>query len=225
MRAIVIGNASDADAGIVGDALIEHGFTLTTLEREHHESWPDVLDGDVVVPLGSDWSVYWDHVRDPVAAEVERLRDAHARGVPILGICFGAQLLACALGGHVQRAHTPEIGWSDVTSDIAALADGPWFEWHYDRVDVPPGAELLASNDAAPQAYAIGRTLALQFHPEVTGDIVRRWANGPGEAELRKAGVDRDVMLDALDDAVERARPATHRLVEWYLTSMATAGS
>jgi GMP synthase-like glutamine amidotransferase len=220
-RAVVIGNESDADPALVGEALERHGYELQPLMREHHGRWPDRFDGDVVVPLGSDWSVYWDHVRDPVAAEMDRLRDAHERGVPILGICFGAQLLAHALGGHVSRSPVTEIGWVDVESAVPALADGPWFAWHYDRFTAPPGSELLASNDAAPQAFSLGSTVAVQFHPEVTGDVVLRWASGPGEAELAKVGVDRDALLADIDARVERARPAAHALVDWFLSRSA----
>lgn len=82
-----------------------HGLTFVpTYEvRDTAERWgsPDeLLDGvDLVLPLGSDWSVYADHVADQVAAECGLLTAAHHRAIPILGICFGGQPLAHAVGG------------------------------------------------------------------------------------------------------------------------------
>ena len=125
----------------------------------------ELLDGvDLVLPLGSDWSVYADHVADQVAAECGLLTAAHHRAIPILGICFGGQLLAHALGGSVGPIDRPEIGW----------CEGPWAQWHLDGFVVPPGAVELARSPSGPQAFLIGRTLGLQFHPEVDESIMLR---------------------------------------------------
>src|SRR5439155_1089919 len=74
------------------------------------------------------------------------LAAADVAGVPIVGICFGAQSLACALGGGVRRAARPELGWVSVGTRVPErIADGPWFAWHDDELLAPPGAELLAA--------------------------------------------------------------------------------
>jgi GMP synthase-like glutamine amidotransferase len=79
MRALLIANAVDADAGFVGDRLRHHGFAFDECHREHPDEWPDLDGHDLVLLLGSEWSVYWPEVADEVAAEVALIREAQAR--------------------------------------------------------------------------------------------------------------------------------------------------
>jgi len=139
--------------------------------------------------------------------ELALLRDADARGVPVIGHCLGGQLLARALGGDVKRAPHLEMGWGRVSVDNAALArewlgeeaaDVEFFQWHSDTFDLPPGARrLLSSEWCANQAYVIPRDgfahVGMQFHIEMTPELVRLWAADPkaaeeGEAEKRRSG-------------------------------------
>lgn len=217
----MVANGGDADPGVVGEQLRARGFSLVACEREAPHSWPDLDGVDLVLSLGSDWSVYWDHVAASVGAESELLRAAHQRTIPVLGICFGAQLLAAAHGGSVQRAPSAEIGWFEVQSTEPAVAgDGPWFQWHADRFTAPPAATLLAQNTASEQAFCLGRSLGLQFHPEVDLAIVSRWAAGGGE-ELTRVGVDPAGLLERTHAEASRARAAAVRLVDWFLTEVA----
>ena len=119
------------------------------------------------MPLGARWPVYDDALRRSwVSAEMQLMRDAADAGVALLGVCFGGQLLAQAFGGSVARSSAPEIGWYDVTSDNPDLIPGgPWFQWHFDRWTLPPGATEIARTADASQAFVLGRALALQFHP------------------------------------------------------------
>ncbi|MFM7044155.1 MAG: type 1 glutamine amidotransferase [Ilumatobacteraceae bacterium] len=118
MRALLISNFYDADAGFVGQRLRRHGYSFTECHRERRASWPTLEGHDLVVSLGSDWSVYWPHVATEVEAEAELIRSAHGAGIPVFGICYGNQIMAHALGGTVERAREPEIGWYDVVSDM-----------------------------------------------------------------------------------------------------------
>jgi len=227
MRAYVTANHGDDDPGLVGDRLLRRGYELRLLHREDHDGWPPVDDADLIVSLGSDWSVYWDHVAEPVETEVALLRKAHERGVPVLGICFGSQLLATALGGHVSRAPAPdvEIGWTDVAAGEGqpALLGGRWFEWHNDRWTLPLGAELLAATPSANQAFRLGRTLATQYHPEVTGTIVARWASQADGAELVRAGVDPDRLVVDTVRLEADAAPRAFALVDWFCDEVAAS--
>ncbi len=212
MRALVLGNDGDSDAGFIGARAEHHGYALTTVVREQPESWP-ALDGfDLVISLGSEWSVYWDHVQPQVQPELSLLRDAADRDLPVFGICFGSQLLAAAHGGTVTKSATPEIGWYEVEStgigqDI--LARGPWFQWHDDHWTLPPAATLLAKNTNANQAFRIGRSFATQFHPELNEKMLRSWLAGGGAAIMTERGLDVDALLDktlrTTDDAENRA--------------------
>jgi GMP synthase-like glutamine amidotransferase len=122
------------------------------------------------------------------------IREAVQNGVPVLGVCLGAQLIASALGARVYRNTQKEIGWFPIE---AVQADGDWFRfpqelqvfhWHGETFDLPPGAIHLARSTACQhQAFQVGRrALALQFHLEVTPETVRAFAENCGD-ELRPA--------------------------------------
>ncbi len=173
------------------------------------------IDGfDRLVSLGSeeaadDETVPWQ------AAERRLLRAAADADVPILGICFGGQSLAVALGGGVRRAAQPEIGWHTIGSRAPELVDdGPWLEWHRDEILPPAGAEILAANGTGVQAWRLGRHVGLQFHPEADARIVGAWIataredapapDGLAEETARHAAAARTrafVLFDALLDA------------------------
>ena len=124
-------------------------------------------------------------VNEPTAwmvEEFELIRKAHAQAMPILGICLGAQLMSKALGGKVWQDRHMEVGFHSLRLLDAASAV-PWFEglpqsftvfqWHSHSFTPPPGVETLAASDCAPcQAYALGDSLALQFHLEMTESII-----------------------------------------------------
>lgn len=222
MRALLLCNYYDADAGFVGERFRRHGFSFVECHRERHADWP-ALDGvDLVLSLGSDWSVYWPHVATEAAAEAGLLRDAQQRGVPIFGICYGNQIMSHAFGGTVERAREPEIGWYDIVSDIPeVIAPGPWFEWHSDVVTVPPGAVELARTSVGPQAWRLGRSACTQFHPEVTESIVRRWVESGGADEAREHGRDPEALIESTRANVADSRPNADRLVDWFLDAVA----
>ncbi len=137
-------------------------------------------------------------VNDPlpwVADEIELMRDAIARGVPIIGHCLGGQLLARALGAAVTRNACKEMGWLPVDVVDPALVDewlgsdapGELFHWHGDAFDLPAGARRLLSSPLTPnQAYVVERGgvdhLGMQFHIEMTPELVAAWAGDPGAA-------------------------------------------
>ena len=156
-------------------------------------------------------------------SELELLRRAHDADVGVFGICFGGQLLALAHGGGVEKSTDPELGWVVVSSaDEQVVASGPWFQWHYDRWTLPPGATEVARNGHASQAFVLGRNLAVQFHPEMTPDILARWFAAGGQADIDRLGVDGPALeeLTRTHDAVNRER--AHRLVDAFLDGVAT---
>lgn len=223
MRALLIANAVDADAGFIGDRFRHHGFAFTECHREHPDEWPSLDGHDLVLLLGSEWSVYWPQVAHNVAAEADLIRAAYDRGVPQFGICFGNQSMAHALGGTVERARTPEIGWYDIVSDEpATIASGPWVQWHYDVVTVPPGATELARSSVGPQAWRMGRAFATQFHPEATETMLSRWTKGAGASELESFGSSPELVMEQTRSNVAVSREHADVLVDHFLEGMSS---
>jgi len=199
VEVLVIANQGDDDPGLVGAAFTERGARLSMVHREQHASWPAIEAVDVVISLGSEWSVYWDHVSVHVEAEAAFLRRVHAAGVSIFGICFGAQIVAHALGGSVRRASAPEIGWYVLSGPTGPIERGPWFEWHVDAITPPAAATILAKTDVCVQAYTVGPHLAVQFHPEVTEAEVASWSAGD-DGVLAGLGLSGDALVDETRD-------------------------
>jgi GMP synthase-like glutamine amidotransferase len=159
----------------VGEWAAARGVEVDVLHAPTVSAWPNPQGASAVVSLGSDRSVHASD--DPwIADQVGFLRAAHDAGVPVLGICFGGQALAAALGATVRRAPEPEIGWIDVEGDDGY--GGRWFTWHEDVFELPPGATELARAASGMQAFAVGASVGLQFHPEVTPAIVEDWLDG-----------------------------------------------
>ena len=126
-----------------------------------------------------------------IEAELALLRDADACGVPIIGHCLGGQVLARAFGAVVDRSPHVEIGWSRLQIDDAerarewfgeSAADVEYFQWHEDAFGLPTGAHRLLRGHLCPnQAYVIERAgyahIGMQFHIEMTAELVRLWAS------------------------------------------------
>ncbi|HEY7625695.1 MAG TPA: gamma-glutamyl-gamma-aminobutyrate hydrolase family protein, partial [Ilumatobacteraceae bacterium] len=219
MRAMLIANAADADGGFVAERFRQRGYSFAECHREAIGEWPRLEGHELVLTLGSEWSVYWPHLADEVAAEAGLIREATAAGVPVFGICYGNQIMAHALGGTVERARHPEIGWHQVVSDIPeTIAEGPWMQWHYDVVTVPAGATELARSSVGPQAWRLGRSFCTQFHPEATETMIRRWAmSDGGSSELLKYAMKPQELVEQTRTNVADSEPAAHHLVDWFL--------
>jgi GMP synthase-like glutamine amidotransferase len=226
VRALTIANADDADSGFIGDRFRHHGYAFDECHRERPGEWPDLAGHDLVLLLGSEWSVYWPDVAQSVRAEVALVREAARQGIPVFGICFGHQVMAHALGGSVYRAEQPEIGWMHIDTDVpSVVAAGPWLEWHYDVVSLPPHATEMARSAAGPQAWQMGRLFATQFHPEVTESVVHRWSSGPGGDELARIGTSLDELMAITRASVVEAEVNADRLVDWFCDSIVTSDS
>jgi GMP synthase-like glutamine amidotransferase len=177
----------------------------------------------VIISMGAPWSVYdHDAIGSWVLPELAMLRDAHHDHVPVLGICFGGQLLATAHGGSVTRSAVPELGWVEIESDAESLVPaGEWFQWHYDRWELPEGATELARNASSSQAFILGRNLAVQFHPEMSSAILASWIATGGAEEMSRLGIEVDELVrqTAERDGSNRAR--AYELVDLFLDRVA----
>lgn len=234
MKVLVVAHDHLSPAGPVGERFAQRGYEVVehlVVAAEHFDrpavttQFPDFTAFDAVVPMGAPWSAYdHDTVGTWVLPELEQLRRADEAGVPVLGICFGGQLLALAHGGTVTRSEKPEIGWYDVHSSAPEIVpDGDWFQWHYDTWALPPGAREIAHNDNASQAFVLRRNLGLQFHPELTSAQLAGWLGNGGDVGARDAGHDPAALLAATVEVDERSRARAHALVDGFLDRVATA--
>ncbi len=229
MRALTVEHDPTGHAALVGKALQRRGVDVEPFRvlddvanPVSDREFPDHDGYDLVVVLGAIWSVYDDaKIGTWIHREVDFVARAEAAGKPVLGICFGGQVLSTALGGTVSRAPAPEFGWLSIdTDDPDGLSPGPWFQWHYDRFTVPEGATEIARNSNGSQAFRKGRSLGLQFHPEVDAPLLDEWI-GFGAGELRAHGIDTDELAAETARIEPEAVGRTQGLVDWFLSDVA----
>jgi GMP synthase-like glutamine amidotransferase len=171
--------------GYLAAVLARHAIPWRLVRIDADEPVPATLDDcSGLVFMGGSMSV-----NDPlpwIEQELSLIRKAQAGNLPILGHCLGGQLISKALGGTVSASPVKEIGWHSVRKCNTPAADS-WlaglpdettlFHWHGETFSIPDGAEIILENDnCAHQAFAIGNTLALQCHIEMTLPMVSEWA-------------------------------------------------
>lgn len=193
-RLLIVEHERDAPAGFLGPWAEDRGLVPDTVRPAEADLLPASLDGYTgVVVLGSEQTAFDDSL-PWLAGELDLLAQAIGGSVPVLGICFGGQLLARALGARLYRLPEPEIGWVPVSSQHPGLPAGPWLAWHRDGFELPTGACELATGGASVQAFSYGPHVGLQFHPEATEAITEDWMRGvtppvsPAQAAGLRAG-------------------------------------
>ena len=224
LRALIVQHEAPTPPGLVSDWLAQRAASVDVLRIDLEDHVPDPRDYDLIVSLGSEFPAFDDSVPF-IGRETQLIQQAASADVPFLGLCFGGQLMARVLGGRSFRADRSEIGWLPVrTNDPELVGEGPWFQWHFDSFTLPPGARLIAETDVGPQAYVIGRSLGLQFHPEVSPEIMDAWV-GAYRHELDAEGVDPDALLEETRRRAATARANAERLLNAYLDSVARIAS
>ncbi len=238
MRALFVEHDHLSPPGPLAERLEQRGYSITRMvvvPAEHYTQpniphvFPSWEEFDVVIVMGANWGAWDDDaIGQWLLPELEWLRELHQHEVPTLGVCFGGQALARALGGSVAPGPRPEIGYTWIHSDDRDLIPpGPWFQFHYDRWQVPPKAREIARSPLASQAFVLGRSLAVQFHPEVTPDTLSEWML---DVEITGSGTPAAIAADSQDlqklqrlvaqeeaDSVKRA----HALIDAFIDRVA----
>jgi len=184
--------------------LADNDFTVRRIYREDR---PAIPASDLLIVMGSPTSVATGFCEPAAVAEIGAVAEWNAAGRPYLGLCFGAQVLAMALGGGVRRQAQAFRGYVelDAPSTAPSAVTGPWTVWHNDAITAPPGAEVIGSLDHADLIFRSGRAWGLQPHIEVTPDSLERMAIGLRAQPAEYAGLVQALRSDA-DGSAARAR-------------------
>ncbi len=199
MRVLVIQHAASEGPGTLGTFLESRGVDLATCRVHEGDPIPDGPgEAAAVISMGGPQSVLAGEEPGFFRREADLMVRAMKEGIPVLGICLGAQILARACGAEVRRAPSVEVGWSRVVLTPEGVrdplfrgVDGSFdvFQWHGDTFDIPPGAVRLAEGAVCRnQAFRRGScAYGLQFHLEATQAIVEDWLSGAGSCPLPAA--------------------------------------
>ena len=212
-RALVVQHTAHEGLGNLLEWLPAAGLDVHPIHPYLGHRVPPSVEGDALIVLGGPMGAYDDADAPWLPATRALLSTAIDDGVPTLGICLGAQLLAVAAGGEVQPGSDgPELGLGTVEvlagDQLLTAGSMPVVQWHYDTVTrMPDGAELLASSDAyRVQAFRVGDVAwGLQFHVEATAQMVHEWAASDGaDASLADAVRFADDALRSAGEEVAR---------------------
>lgn len=211
-RILVVEHVPHEGLGIIGQGL--SGFDLEYMrvyEAGKAEASPEGYSALIV--MGGPMGVYESDIYPFIQDEMDLIKEAIKKDVPVLGICLGSQLLAGAAGARVYKGGKKEIGWYGLSLTDEGASDRlflglpsalPVFQWHGDTFDLPEGAVNLASSELFPhQAIKVGkRAYGFQFHFEVTEKMVGEWIE-INEAELEAAKIDPDKILKETPGNIE----------------------
>ncbi|MGO9909344.1 MAG: type 1 glutamine amidotransferase [Solirubrobacteraceae bacterium] len=205
--------------GAYEDELLERGGSLARVMVDRGEPLPDWREFDGIVAMGGPMGAYEEERLPWLLPEKRLLAEAVADGMPVWGVCLGAQLLAASLGADVFAGETPEVGVLAVHRTAAAASD-PVFallpeefralQWHGDTFTLPPGAVQLARSDAyEQQAFVVDGAYGIQFHIEVGADLADEWAAVPAYATSLEAIMGAGALPRLVGELVEHEQQMT----------------
>lgn len=204
-EALLIEHVAHEGPGTIARALGRRGVSIKKIRLHKGERLPRkdrLRDYSCVIVMGGPMGVYEPDVYPFINDEVRLLKSALQMGTPILGICLGAQILAYAAGASVYKSGVKEIGWYKLDFNASGQKDPLFaglgeeetvFQWHGDTFDIPSGAKNLASSKLIENQLikAGGNSYGLQFHLEVTGEMVEDWVRvNASELDSLKGTID-----------------------------------
>ena len=226
----ILEHSKEAPAFFLDDAIVAAGLERKVIRLYDGEALPNLDEIAAVVSLGGAMGAYDEEDFPFLVAEKELLRAAVDRGLPVLGICLGCQLLADALGGSAYAAPEMEVVFGPLDLEPAGADDPvvktlaePVLSFHGDTWDPPPGAVVLAKTNRYPHAFRLGSALGVQPHPEVSSAVVQTWVEGFGRDKLDESGVDADAMLRAMAAGDEANEERAARLFGSWLEEVQAA--
>ncbi|MEN3931738.1 glutamine amidotransferase [Microvirga sp. W0021] len=228
---LIVLHQEASTAGRIGDILVQRGYALDIRRPRFGDMLPETLVNHTgAIIFGGPMSA--NDNEDFIRQEIDWISVPLRENKPFLGICLGAQMLARNLGSTV-RHHTQglnEIGYYQITptdmgSNFAQKVGAPWpshvYHWHSEGFECPAGAEKLVSGEYFPnQAFRYGQNAyAIQFHPEVTQDMMKLWTIKAAEKLTLPGAQDRNTQLESrlrYDPEVDRW---INRFIDFWLSS------
>ena len=176
MNVTIFQNSTYGASGLIGEFIQAKGWTSrrTIFPEDVIRGDLDSFADDAVVFFGSPHGVYETNI-PWIARQRQLIANLIAQGTPVLGVCFGGQLLATAAGGTVAPMGKRYRAWLCNEYATDDLWRGPWLRWHGDFITLPDTVEVFARDLGTVQAFQYGSGVGLQFHPEVSADLLDGW--------------------------------------------------
>lgn len=197
------------------------------IENETSEPDLDTLSG--LVFMGGPYGVNDNHPW--LDKEIALIRKAVDKNIPLMGVCFGAQLISKALGAEVRAASHMEAGWHRIVADRSRLASVKTlslndsfeaFEWHEDTFTIPEGAIpiFMGSGGIENQGYLYGKILTMQFHLEMTEHMVYDWLERykdcmPDPSDTVQSP---EQITEVLDERLDNLHIVADKIYDWWLS-------
>jgi GMP synthase (glutamine-hydrolysing) len=231
MKVLAIVHQADAGPGVFAQVIAEAGLELEVWRPDETELPAPLTDYAAAISFGGDANPDEDATRPWLKQERAALRKLLAAGVPVLGVCLGAELLAQAAGAQVTRAGRTEIGFHPVQRTSAGARDPllgalpDRFEalsWHSYQCGLPLSATALARSDAGIQAFRVGpKAWGIQFHAEVTGQDFNTWLDDYESKPdtVDELGVDPEELRTALNERIDAWNAIGRELCRRFLVA------
>jgi GMP synthase-like glutamine amidotransferase len=227
MKVHVLQHVSFEGFGSIGAWLEEKSAAIRYTKLFENQELPAIDTMDILIIMGGPMSVN-DEAEFPwLIREKEFIRSAVKRGIPILGICLGAQLIASAMGASVYRNPVKEIGWFPIRrvpvagGNLQLPEECIVFHWHGETFDLPEGAVHLAESAACVnQAFQLNRNvIGLQFHMETTVESANALIENCREELIPGPYIQSEQMLRSVPPSAYRSVNAIMNEVLSYLAS------
>ncbi len=211
-KILSVQNISFETLGTLEELIRCDGYQIENIQAQTDPVPNNIQQYAAIIILGGPMAVY-DNAKF-LQKEQELIKHALKDEIPVLGICLGSQLIAQAIGGKVYKGRKKEIGWSTVEINSTGLVDLfkgintreiQVFQWHGDTYDLPSNAAIMASSELYTQAFRFGSAIGIQFHLEITDEMIQRWAKEYAK-ELEREWVEPKDLLVQKDHELRELR-------------------